>query len=198
MNSTLSSGEIPDRATQEVLNAIPVGVVILAADLRILFMNRSASEYFDSDSARYSTLEQFHAAFCLIDPQTGEMVADEELPLSRALRGESADWEEYGLRRAAGGPRTWIECTASPAESGAVLTFRDVTARRERELAKEAAGRLGDFIYHENLAGIMHCALDGRMLDCNDGLLVLRVGMWMEPSFPRSSTLERAGHRKRR
>ena len=54
---------------------------------------------------------------------------------------------------------------------GAVLIFRDITARKKRELALESTDQLRDFIYQGNLAGILHTTVDGRILDCNDAIV---------------------------
>ena len=73
--------------------------------------------------------------------------------------------------------RFWVECAARPLYgkagniSGAVLIFRDITARKKREFALESTDQLRDFIYQGNLAGIVHTTVDGRILDCNDALV---------------------------
>ena len=70
--------------------------------------------------------------------------------------------------------RFWVECGARPLYGkageigGAVLVFRDITARKKREFALESTDQLRDFIYQGNLAGIVHTTVDGRILDCND------------------------------
>jgi two-component system cell cycle sensor histidine kinase/response regulator CckA len=170
--------ETSDAASQNLLDAIPFGLLIFAPDHRLLFVNRAAAACFQhGEGCPGSTLEQFRSAFRLIDPVTDAIIPQAGLPLTRALLGETVDFGEYRLQRAIGGPRMWIECGAAPQKdaegkvTSAILTFRDITRRKERELALVAADQLRDFVYHENLAGIIHCAFDGRIIDCNDAIL---------------------------
>jgi len=112
----------------------------------------------------------------LIDPKDERPVASPRLPLSRALRGELIDCEEYIVRKPREGTTQWLECCAGPARdggaiSGAVLSFANITARKKKELTNDSAAQLRDFIYRENLAGIIHSTIDGRIIDCNDAIL---------------------------
>ncbi len=74
----------------------------------------------------------------------------------------------------------WLECGARPLPgpsqepAGAIFTFRDITEQRKRAFEAESSHQLRNFIYHENLAGIIQCTIDGRILDCNDAI----VRMW--------------------
>ena len=113
----------------------------------------------------------------LIDPKNERPVPPLRLPLSRALRGESIECEEYIARKPNEATTHWLECCGGPARgddgsvSGAVLSFADITARKKKELSNDSAAQLRDFIYHENLAGIIHSTIDGRIIDCNDAIL---------------------------
>ena len=81
------------------------------------------------------------------------------------------------MRRPRGVTTQWFECGARPtrgedgAITGAIFAFSNITDRKKKELAKESSTQLRNFIYYENLAGIVHTSVDGRILDCNDAIL---------------------------
>jgi two-component system cell cycle sensor histidine kinase/response regulator CckA len=111
------------------------------------------------------------------DSETQNILTPEQLPVARALTGETIHGSEYLVRPAPHGSGFWVECGARPIYGkageirGAVLIFREITARKKRELSAESIDQLRDFIYQGNLAGIMHTTVDGRILDCNDALV---------------------------
>ncbi|MEP6714884.1 MAG: PAS domain-containing protein [Terriglobia bacterium] len=156
--------------SRALLDAIPSGLFVFGADRRILFTNKAAAEFVALGDI---------GAVRLIDPATGALATHDRLPLERAFAGEAVNCEEFMLLRATGGARLWVETGAAPlrdasgAVTGAILTLRDITIRRERQLALEADDQLRDFIYHENLAGIIHCTFDGRIIDCNNAILTM-------------------------
>jgi PAS domain S-box-containing protein len=160
--SLLTGGE-PNEALRSLFDAIPGGLVICDAASRVVFSNRAAAAFPD--------------LIRLIDPKTERVVPPERMPAARALRGESVDGEEYLLRRPGAASGTWIECGGNPVRgpggkiAGAVLTIRDIGPRKKKELALEAAAELRDFIFQENLAGIIRTTVDGRIIDCNPAIL---------------------------
>src|SRR5262249_20574736 len=82
-------------------------------------------------------------------PDTVTPYPPDQLPLVRAVRGESVDEAEVFVRHARAPEGAWLSATARPLRDGpgglrgAVAVFRDVTERKraERELreAKESA-----------------------------------------------------------
>ena len=117
----------------------------------------------------------------VFDPATHEIMPPSELPVHRALAGETVAPVEYAVRPARRGAPFWIECSAQPIyiggttsggkTRGAILVFRDTTTRKNRELELESADQLRDFIYRGNLTGILHTSIDGRILDCNNAIV---------------------------
>ncbi|MDE3197750.1 MAG: PAS domain-containing protein [Acidobacteriota bacterium] len=156
-----------DTAERAALDAVPGCVLLYDASGALKFANRAAHKLLGEGAGMPH----------LIDPATERPVPPPRLPLARALRGESVEGEEYLVRRLREGATLWFECGASPIRTaegsiaGAVLTLTNITARKKRELAKDSAAQLRDFIYHENLAGIIHSTVDGRILDCNDAMV---------------------------
>ncbi len=153
-----------------LLDALPLGVMIFGADRRLVFANSRCNLLRTGSNT---------AEPVLFDPQSERPVPLERTPLSRALRGASSESEEYILRRRSGAGFLWIECGARPLARtdgeavGAVFVFSDVSEKRRREFAAESSNQMRDFIYHENLAGIIHSTVDGRILDCNDAILTM-------------------------
>jgi len=170
-------------AVRATLDAVPRGLLIFDSERRLLFANaaaKSALRWVPGPCA-------FEELLTLIDPRTERPVAPDRGPLARALRGESIDSEEYIVRRPREAGTHWFECGARPtlaadgAITGAVFAFSNITERKRKELAREAADQLRDFIYHENLAGIIRSTVDGRILDCNDAILrMFRYGSKQE------------------
>jgi PAS domain S-box-containing protein len=153
------------QAVRGLLDLLPLGVMVFGPDRGLLFANSRAVDLCGN------------AEPALLDVRTERPVPVERTPLSRALRGASSEGEEFMARRIRGPGFVWLECGTHPvgdpgAESlGAVFVFRDITDRKKRESAAESANQLRDFIYHENLAGIVQTTVDGRILDCNDAIL---------------------------
>ena len=156
---------------RETLDAVPRGLVVIDSERRLLFANAQAK------AALRDVPDYLREFLALIDPATERAVLPERNPIVRALRGESVECEEYIVRRPREATTQWFECGARPtrdedgAITGAIFAFSNITERKKKELAKESAIQLRDFIYYENLAGIVHATVDGRILDCNDAIL---------------------------
>jgi two-component system cell cycle sensor histidine kinase/response regulator CckA len=111
------------------------------------------------------------------DPLTQESLPPEKLPIARAMRGEQTGLMELLIRPVNPGTCFWVECDSrpfywnGPEIRGAVLVFRDVTARKRRELTRDSTEELREFIYQGNLAAIIRTTVDGRIIDCNDALV---------------------------
>jgi PAS domain S-box-containing protein len=148
----------------------------------VLLFDTAAVLTYANPAARGSLLDTYEPAqlfACLIDPRSERPLTPERTPLARALRGDSVEGAQFALRRPREASLQWYECDARPLNSssgeiqGAMVTFRNVTARRWKELATESSNQLRDFIYNENLSGIIHSSFDGRIFDCNAALLAM-------------------------
>ena len=161
-----------------VLDVLPNPLLVFDTGRRLIFANAEAVRYL---TERNLPLDGEPGALCaavrVFDASSRDPLPPERLPLARALRGETVSNTEYVVRPARRGASIWIECGARPVRGsagtirGAVLTFSDITQRKKRELSEESAAQLHDFIYHGNLAGILHTTVDGRILDCNDAIV---------------------------
>jgi PAS domain S-box-containing protein len=89
-------------------------------------------------------LDQWPQYFGLYLPDKKTLFPAEDLPLAKALRGESVDHMEIFVRNKIHSEGVWISITARPltaGSEGAVATFRDISFRKDTEeaLAQQAA-----------------------------------------------------------
>ena len=170
-SASFASTELP--VAWSALDALPESVLLFDTAAALTYANPVARKSF---LAGDEPGELFSA---LIDLKSERPLSPERSPVARALRGESVEGAQYMLRRPRGANLQWYECDAGPLRrpggdiQGAVVTFRNVTDRRRKELATASADQLRDFIYDESLAGIIHSTFDGRILDCNRALLAM-------------------------
>ena len=125
---------------QLVLHSMGDGVVVAGDDGRVSLFNATAEEIFHLDPAVDASLDfQRGQRFLLPDMQT-PYDAD-QLPTSRAIRGESVDSAELYLPAADGRAAVWLSANARPLRdpsghsSSAVVVFRDITEQKRVESA---------------------------------------------------------------
>ena len=168
---TVSTNWTDSSLVQTTLDAVPRGLLVVDSDRCLLFANSQAK------AVLHGSPDYVREFLTLLDPATERPLPPDRNPITRALRGETIESEEYLLRRPREAGTRWFECGARPTRSGegaitgAVFAFSNITERKKKELARESVSQLRDFIYYENLAGIVHATIDGRILDCNDAIL---------------------------
>ena len=119
---------------RELLDTLPVAVIVYGADGAVLLANQARKDFAGADVV---TLD---GAIARTTPQRedGEPVAREDLPATRALRGETVRGERLRLR-AADGHSEVLLVNASPlrdasgAITAAVVVFHDITDLSELE-----------------------------------------------------------------
>jgi len=160
---------------QQALEAFPYGLLVVGSDRRIGFVNAAANAIFARRGFEPgTTVDSLQTALSLYDASMRARLPNEQWPVLRALADQRVEPAEFGARTTVRKISFWLECSAQPLRrdgteiEGAVFTIRDITDRKKRELALEAADQLRDFIYHGNVAGILHTTIDGRVVDCND------------------------------
>ncbi|HZU13818.1 MAG TPA: PAS domain-containing protein [Chloroflexota bacterium] len=123
-----------------ILRQMGEGVVRAGPDGRILFVNEAAARIMQAWEPGHDIGEYIEPY--AVRRRDGTYFTREELPLARALRGETVSGEEWISRRA-DGQDVVIQGSATPVHDdagrplGAVLTFRDITAQRELDRQKD-------------------------------------------------------------
>jgi len=112
---------------------------------KFLVWNGAATEMIGVGAADIEP-EQWSEYYRIYRPDTNELVASDQLPLVRAMRGEVVDEQDVVVHHDRTGRRVWLCCNGRPLFdeageiTGGVVVFRDVTERRrvERELEEYA------------------------------------------------------------
>ncbi len=122
---------------RQFMSEIPVGIVVVDAEGKPFFANRIAVELLgpgispdanDEEAGRFHTRKRAYS---------DESYPEEELPLHKALQGESASVDD--LQLIISNKRVPVEVTAAPIynEDGdllyAIATYKDITEVKERE-----------------------------------------------------------------
>ncbi|WP_181700376.1 sensor histidine kinase [Chthonobacter albigriseus] len=122
---------------ERVLNASPVGIVEFAPDRTITFANHAAGTILKLTRAELEGRKVDDKDWGIADIN-GRPIPPEDLPASRALRGETVFGYEFAISGPDGGEQTILSVNAIPVMDGdrleGVLTaFTDVTKRLEVE-----------------------------------------------------------------
>lgn len=145
-----------EQITQQsaVLNSVLVGMSdgVIVADLEGNFLHfNPAAEQILGMRDEDAPPESWSETYGLYADDSNTPYPSEQLPLARAIRGESVDLEQLRIVRSDTGEQIWIEISARPlinadnVHCGGVVVFRDVTERRrilqENARAREQAER---------------------------------------------------------
>ena len=150
--SLAESARRQKRTMETVFESMSDGVVAVTARARPFVMNPSArrilGEWATADSAAEAPVpDQWSAKYGLFGADKDALVPTDELPLVRALRGETVEGVEMYVRRPEASDGVHLSVSASPlvdddgVAHGAVAIFRDITEFRdtERRLRRTAA-----------------------------------------------------------
>ncbi|NEQ36404.1 MAG: AAA family ATPase [Okeania sp. SIO3I5] len=144
--------ENESRLTQ-FLDAVPVGVAIIDASGHPYYFNQIAKELLGKEVVSDVTSEQIASTYQLYKISTNQEYPSEELPITRALQGESLTTEDVYVRQ--GDKIIPLESFSKPVydEKGkityAIGSFIDITERKKAEFDRE---RFTIELFHLNKA----------------------------------------------
>lgn len=127
---------------QLVLASIGDGVCVSDENGKFLVFNPAAEQILKSGPAT-GGIDQWTEAYGMYLPDKVTPYPPRELPLARAIRGESVDAAELFMRNAKAPHGTWLTVTARPIRNeagvsrGGVEVFSDITERKLFERALE-------------------------------------------------------------
>lgn len=118
------------------LSAIADGIAIYGPQGEIVRVNVTAQQLFENSTEPGARPLAERSAFLQIETALGEPLPLEEIPVCRALRGETVRGLVVSIQLNTG-ERTWLSVSAAPIRTheghirGAVMTFSDITVLRE-------------------------------------------------------------------
>ncbi len=135
--------QIERQRLSTVINSIAEGVVVLDRQGRLVLANEAAMELLSLDAIPYQQPMNEMPDFYAIRDLSGAPLPVEQLPMARALSGETF-YDYRVLLRGASGQNSVMSFSGSPARAnqqqpidGAVVVFRDITALQRIERAKD-------------------------------------------------------------
>ncbi len=132
--------ENENRLTQ-FLEAMPIGVGVLDADGKVYYINRKAKEIFGKGIGSDIPAEQLSEIYQLYQAGTLQNYPIENLPIIRALRGETSVTDDLEVRR--GDQIIPLEIQATPIydQNGkivyAINTLQDIRERKQAESERQ-------------------------------------------------------------
>jgi signal transduction histidine kinase len=125
----LGSSEFDDDLLPSLLDALPVGVCLVADTGTLVFGNRAAAALLGRRVKTGVTLEAIAKHYCIYRAGTDELYPTDELPLARAVQGEGCSADDLELRRGPSSLRLMMQATPLCDRSGrlrfAVATLRE-------------------------------------------------------------------------
>ncbi len=131
------------RILQSILDSMSDGVAMAEADGRFLHLNPAARQILGL-GADEPLPDDWAARYRVYLPDAATPLPPEQLPMARALRGETADAVEVFIRHPQAPEGVWTSAYPRPlhdetgALQGGVLVFRDITGRKRLERRQAA------------------------------------------------------------
>ncbi len=127
---------------QSILDSMIDGVIVADADGRVMLYNPAAYDMLGSDLI-HPNPESWNLLFGFFYPDGAALYPVEQLPLARAIRGESVRGAEISVKRRDSGETVLIRASAMPLRDaegevhGGVTVFSNITERKRSDEALE-------------------------------------------------------------
>jgi PAS domain S-box-containing protein len=161
------------RVMQSILDSMGEGVVVADGSGRVFLMNQAA-ERVHGFGVRETTPDQWSVTYNLFETDGVTPFPVEDLPLTRAMRGEPVDDVEVVIRPPGSSQGRLVSATGRPvlsdegAVQGAVVVFRDITPRRQAEAALRESEERYRALVEDQTEVVCRLRADGTFLFAND------------------------------
>jgi PAS domain S-box-containing protein len=161
---------------ESVLNSVGEAVVVVDAQGRYSHWNPAAERILALWAVDAWPRPEQHGLYL---PDGVTPYPKDDLPWSRAVRGESTDQVEILVRQRKRHQKIWTSVTGRPILDregkvcGGVAVFRDISLRKRAEEEYRTAQERLNGIYSCSLDAMGYGALDGTLLDVNEAFLKL-------------------------
>src|SRR5712691_5926562 len=155
------------------------GVVVVDRTGRFLVFNPTAERVFGIPPPESTVYQRAVRDFQVFRADARTPLPPQELPLARALKGESTDHVELFLRNSISPEGVWISISGRPLLDeagslvGGVVVFQDITDRRRAEEALRESEERFSNVFHASHTAIAIATLEGSYLDVNESMLRL-------------------------
>ena len=159
----------------EILEALPIGVVVYGSDSKPHYANRRVTEILgnpaqgiEPDVSAGRTLTEAMSYYAFRVAGSDQLFPLEEMPVYRALQGEPASTDEIEADLV--DRRVPLEIWASPVRDdagsveSAVVAFQDITLRKRAEMALRASETRFRAVVENTFDGIVFMARDRQVL----------------------------------
>gem|GEM_PF-2735609 len=134
-----------EKLVESVLNSIGEGILVADRSGKVTLSNSAAYRFHEGAPRQEIGLQELPQTLGLHLPDKITPYPVEDLPLARAIRGESVDDAEIFVRTAAHPEGRWVLVTSRPRldekgeRQGGVVVFRDITEQKKAQAALQTS-----------------------------------------------------------
>lgn len=165
-------------ALQQIINSISDGIIVISSGGSFQLVNPAAKRIAGIVS-NTATLEEWSSNYGLFNPETKKPFPKENLPLVRAIQGEATDNIELYILNDYIPSGAYILASGRPFYNenqeviGGMVVIRDITIRREAELAIRKSEEKYRVLFQNSNDAIYITTMDGTILEVNEAFLRL-------------------------
>ena len=173
----LRSAGAADGRFFELLQQLPVGIVVVSADGKPFYVNPAATEIFGPEILDQLTVAPLADLYDPVIAGTDEKYPREQLPIARALRGEPSRVRDLEIRR--GDRKIVLDVSAVPIRSAdgqisfAVASMHEITQVVRAEEEARESHRAYRALFENAPVGIYRTTPEGKVVLANRAFLQL-------------------------